>query len=113
MKNLWVQLDSAVAVWHAEVTSLARDTSALRALIRSVYEAGARTGMLIPIGFDPEAVMTQRWNDDTTVDLFWTRSESVPAELWWFDRGESIVHRTIEDVRRLLDSRQPAAGTIT
>lgn len=112
MKNFWAQTDATVAMWHAEVASLARDPNALRTLMRSVYEAGARTGMLIPIGFDPEAVMMQRWNDEAAVDLFWTRNDHVAAELWWFDAHGALAHGTVQDLGRLLDSLQPAPGTI-
>lgn len=114
MKNYWVQLEAVVATWYADVTPLLDAPERLLALVRSVYEAAARTRMVRPIGFDPVADLALKWEREQTIEVFW-RMKNLPVEtdLAWFDASDSLVEGGVKDLGALLASLEPRPNSIT
>jgi hypothetical protein len=113
MKNFWAQRETATAAWHADVTPILGSPEKLVELVRSVYEAAAQTRLILPVGVDPQATVTRRWESERTVDLFWMiRNSRVEADLSWYDVSDLLVQGRVADLGELLASLQPAPNAI-
>lgn len=113
MKNLWVQNESAVAAWHADLTACLAAPTKLLTLVRAVYEAAAATRVVLPTALDVVTATLHRWESESTIDMFrLVQKATSEAELAWYSRSGEVQEGRVGDLGSLLESLQPAPNTI-